>query len=68
MSSQKFYNPAVDDYEEEFVRTVVDTVYELEVYPKLIYVSKVTEKGEKQHDKAIVNKQVDQNYIRKVLK
>lgn len=59
MSSQKFYNPANEEFEEEFVRTVGDTVYELEVYPKLVYLCKVTDKGEKPHQKAIVNKQVD---------
>jgi len=68
MSSQKFYNPAVEEFEEEFVRTVGDTVYELELYPRLVYLGKVTEKGEKLHKKAIVNKQVDQNYLVKVLK
>ena len=41
---------------------------ELEVYPKFLYYAKVTEKGDKPFAKAINNKKVDFNYLKKVLK
>lgn len=34
-------------------------MYELEIYPKLVYYEKINEKGERPHNKAIVNQKVD---------
>ena len=66
MSSQKFYNPVADTFEEELIHRVGQIVFELEIYPNLIYLSKVTEKGEKPHIKAVVNGKIDYNYLRRV--
>lgn len=33
--------------------------YELEIYPKFVYFEKINEKGEKPHEKAIVNQKID---------
>ena len=49
MSSQKFYNPVADTFEEELIHRVGQIVFELEIYPNLIYLSRVTDKGEKPH-------------------
>lgn len=42
--------------------------YEVEVYPKFIYFDKINEKGEKPNKKAIVNQNIDMNYVKKALK
>ena len=68
MSSQKFYNPAEGQYEEELVHKKGEFIFELEIYPSMFYLAMVTEKGEKPHNKAVVNGKVDFNYIRKVAK
>ena len=68
MSSQKFYNPVADTFEEELIHRVGQIVYELEIYPNLVYLSKVTDKGEKPHQKAVVNGKIDYNYLRRVAK
>lgn len=49
-------------------KVVHDMVYEVELYPKFLYFSRVTEKGEKPHQKAIVNQNIDVNYLKKTLK
>ena len=41
-------------------------MYELEIYPNLLYLALVNEKGEKPHIKAVINGKVDSNYLRKV--
>ena len=66
MSSQKFYNPREGQFEEELVHKKGEFVYELEIYPSILYLGKVTEKGEKPHVKAVVNGRVDFTYLRKV--
>lgn len=68
MSSQKFYNPVADTFEEELVHRVGQIVFELEIYPNLIYLTKVSDKGEKLYNKAVVNGKVDYNYLRRVVK
>ncbi len=40
----------------------------MEVYPKFFYYEKINDKGERPHQKAIVNQKIDQNYVKKVLK
>ena len=45
-----------------------DFVYELELNPRVIYLGKVSEQGERVHRQAIVNKKVDTLYLRKTLK
>jgi hypothetical protein len=44
---------------ENLFKIVGDTSYELEVYPKFIYFEKITEKGERPHQKAIINQKID---------
>ena len=44
---------------EYFFKVAHDMNYELEVYPKFIYYEKITDKGEKPHKKAIVNRNID---------
>lgn len=68
MSSQKFYNPNEGQFEEELVHKKGEFVYELEIYPLIFYLSVVTVKGEKPHQKAVVNGMIDFNYLRKVAK
>ena len=68
MSSQKFYNPQQEEFEEELQKRVGDTIFELEVHPNNFYLSCVTEKGDKPHKSAVVNGRVDFNYIKRVLK
>ena len=46
-------------------KKVGDTIYELEVYPKLIYISQITEKGVKEHKDAFVNRKLNQKYLKK---
>ena len=40
---------------DRFFKVIGDTTYELEVYPKFIYYEKINDKGERPHQKAIVN-------------
>ena len=68
MSSQKFYNANEGELEGELVHKKGEFVYELEVYPILFYLSKVNDKGEKPHHKAVINGKVDFTYLRKVAK
>ena len=49
MSSQKFYNPSEGQFEEELVHKKGEFVFELEVYPCMLYLAQVTDKGEKPH-------------------
>jgi hypothetical protein len=44
---------------ENLFKVVGDTSYELEVYPKFVYFEKITEKGERPHQKAIINQKID---------
>ena len=67
-SSQKFYNPNEGQFEEELVHKKGEFVYELEIYPKVFYLALVTPKGEKPHQKAVSNGQIDFNYLRKTAK
>ena len=50
------------------MKHVNDLCYELELYPKFFYYEKINDKGERPHQKAIVNQKIDQNYMKKVLK
>ena len=68
LSSQKFYNPKEGQFEEELVHKKGEFVYELEIYPSILYLALVTDKGEKPHVRAVVNGHVDFNYLRKVAK
>ena len=43
-------------------------IYELEINPCMLYLALVTNKGEKPHFKAVINGNVDFNYLRKVAK
>jgi len=43
-------------------------VYELEIYPCILYLALVTDKGDKPHIKAVINGKVDFNYLKKVVK
>ena len=52
---------------DDFFKVVGDTTFELEVYPKFLYFAKVTDKGERLHQKAVVNQKVDPTYLKKVL-
>jgi hypothetical protein len=49
MSSQKFYNPKEETYDMDMQRRVADWIYELEVYPRVIYLGLINGKGEKLH-------------------
>ena len=53
---------------EQFFKIVGDMTYELEVYPKFFYYEKISDKGERPHQKAIVNQKIDVAYVKKVLK
>ena len=50
---------------DNFFKVIGDTTYELEVYPKFIYFEKINDKGEKPHQKAIVNQKIDPQYVKK---
>jgi hypothetical protein len=39
--------------------------YELEVYPKFVYFERVSEKGDRPHQKAIVGQRIDPGYLKK---
>ena len=39
MSSQKFYNPREGQIEEELVHKKGEFVYELEIYPSILYLA-----------------------------
>jgi len=45
-----------------------DFIYELELNPRVIYLGKVSEQGERKHRQAIQNKKVDYVYLKKTLK
>ena len=68
MSSQKFYNPVQEEFEEELQKRVGDTIYELEVNPNHFYLGLVSEKGDRPHRQAVVNGRVDINYLKRVVK
>jgi hypothetical protein len=67
MSSQKFYNPSEQQFEEELCHKKGEFVFELEINPQLLYLAQVNDKGEKPHKKAVINGKVDFNYLRKVV-
>ena len=67
-SSQKFYNPAQEDFEDELHKKVGDIVYELEVNPNLIYLGLVADSGERTYRQAVSNGRLDLNYVKRVLK
>jgi hypothetical protein len=48
-----------------FYKTIGETNYELDVYPKFMYFQRINDKGEKPHQKAIVNRKIDASYIKK---
>lgn len=39
--------------------------YELEVNPKFVYFEKINEKGERPHQKAVVNQKIGVQYVKK---
>jgi hypothetical protein len=45
-----------------------DMIYELELFPRFIYFLKISDEGMKPYEKAIMNKRVDLNYVKKTLK
>lgn len=45
-----------------------DITYELEIYPKLIYLAMISKTGEKPYKKLFVNHGIDYNHLKKVLK
>jgi hypothetical protein len=47
MSSQKFFNPSSQAFEADLQKRVADTVYEVDIAPKVLYLSQITDKGEK---------------------
>lgn len=53
---------------EAFFKTIGEVTYELEIYPKHIYYERINDKGERPHQKAVVNQKVDPNYMKKTLK
>lgn len=53
---------------EAFFKQIGDITYELEIYPKFFYYERINDKGERPHQKAIVNQKIDLNYMKKVLK
>ena len=67
-SGQKFYNKEHDEFQEDFIKRVGDITYELEIYPKMIYLAKISVTGEKPYKKLIVNHVIDYNHLKKVLK
>jgi len=38
-----------------FFKTIGESTFELEVYPKFFYYEKITDKGERPHQKAFIN-------------
>lgn len=68
ISSQKFYNTKENDFDEDLVHRDGDFVYELEINPRLIYLGKINEKGERVDRNAVVNFKIDMNYLKKVIK
>jgi len=54
-----------DSVPSQFFRTIGDTIYELDVYPKFLYFEKISDKGEKLHQKALANRRIDLAYIKK---
>jgi hypothetical protein len=65
MSNQKFFNPSSQAFEADLQKRVADTVYEVNIAPKVLYLSQITEKGEKKHIDAVVNRKLDQKYMKK---
>ncbi|TNV87076.1 hypothetical protein FGO68_gene9179 [Halteria grandinella] len=53
---------------DSFFKIVDDCTYELEVYPKFIYFEKINDKGERPHQRAIINQKIDPQYIKKSMK
>ena len=64
MSSQKFYNPKEETFDMDMQRRVADWIYELEVYPKVVYLGQISGKGEKLHWKALINRKFDKKYLK----
>ncbi len=67
-SGQKFYNKEHDEFQEDLIKRVGDIIYELEIYPKLIYLALISQTGEKPYKKLFVNHGIDFNHLKKVLK
>lgn len=67
-SGQKFYNKEHDEFQEDLIKRVGDITYELEIYPKLIYLALISQTGEKPYKKLFVNHGIDFNHLKKVLK
>lgn len=67
-SSQKFYNPVQEDFEDELHKAVGHDIYELEVHPNLLYLGLVSEGGERTYRNAVSNGRLDLNYVKRVLK
>lgn len=68
MSSSKFYNTKENDFDEDLIHRDGDFVYELEINPRVIYLGKVTDSGDRPHRAAIQNKRIDSLYLKKTLK
>lgn len=59
---------AAAELEGEFSKKIGDTIYELEIQPCLIYLGKITPKGERQNEKYYKAGKVDVNMVKKELK
>lgn len=53
---------------DQFFKTIGDISYELEIYPKYVYYQRITDNGDRPHQKAIINRKIDPSYMKKVLK
>lgn len=53
MSNQKFFNNKENDFDEDLIHRDGDYVFELELNPKIVYLGKISDKGEKLHKNAI---------------
>lgn len=53
---------------QQLTKVVGSEIYELELFPRFVYFQKVGLDGLKPHEKAIQNKKVDVNYVKKTLK
>jgi hypothetical protein len=53
----------------QFFKKIENNIeYELEIFPKVLYFDRILKNGEKANQKCIKNNNIDQNYLRKVLK
>lgn len=65
MNNQKFYNPVQDEFQEDFIKRVGDTIFELELQPCLIYIGRIDSKGEKTYKKFHTNHRIDARAVKK---